>query len=268
MSRIQVLSVTILIGLLACWVYSLIGHYDVVLDVDTSRANAAPSGHLWLGADDSGRDVFRRLIKGTEAFVGPGLLACATAALIAVPLGAWAGWVGGWTGEIIRFLFTSIAALPRFVLVLLVCSIYGTDGQTLGLAAGLAYAPALSEAIYTRVSSFGHAGFVMAGKAHGLTTARILGKHILWVNAKALIARHLLYLFGYFLLVETTLSFLGDFGVQEPLPSWGNMISRDALQGGMTDLNIWASAAPIAAIWITTLACAQLAQSLGEVDDG
>ena len=87
------------------------------------------------------------------------------------------------------------------------------------------------------------------------------------MNAKALIARHLLQLFGYFLLVETTLSFLGDFGVQEPHPSWGNMISRDALQGGMTDLNLWASAAPILAIWITIMSCAQLGQSFEEVND-
>ncbi|MEC7240571.1 MAG: ABC transporter permease [Myxococcota bacterium] len=267
MKRTQALSTAFLIALLAAWVVSLIGHYDVVLDVDPNRTNAGPSSQLWLGADDSGRDVFQRLMKSTEAFVGPGLLACFVAALLAVPLGAWAGWTGGWLGESIRFLFTSVAALPRFVLVLLVCSIYGTGGVTLGVAAGLAYAPALSEAIYDRVSRFRRAGFVMAAQAHGLTTKRILGWHIRWVNARALIGGHLLQLFGYFLLVETTLSFLGDFGVQEPMPSWGNMISRDALQGGVNDLNLWATAAPVVAIWLTVWACAKLAQSLDEVDD-
>ena len=267
MMRLRTLSTLVLLGLLACWAFSLFGNYDVVLDVDPSRANAPPSSELWLGADDSGRSVLQRLIKGTEAFVGPGLLACLLAFTLAVPLGSLAGWTGGWTGESIRFIFTSVAALPRFVLVLLVCSVYGTDGVTLGLAAGLAYTPALSEAIYSRVSAFRSAGFVMAARAHGLTKTRILAWHILWVNAKALIARHLLQLFGYFLLVETTLSFLGDFGVQEPLPSWGNMISRDALQGGVTELNVWASAGPILAICVTILACTQLAQSLDEVDD-
>ena len=262
------LGMVVLMLLLGTWSMSLLMNYDVVLDVDPSRANLGLSVDHWLGTDDSGRDVLKRLIKGTEAFVGPGLLACFVAALIAIPGGAWAGWVGGWKAEAIRFVFTVLASLPRFVLVLLICSIYGTDGSTLGIAAGAAYAPALSEAVYNRVSSFRAAGFVMAAKAHGLTTSRILGWHILWVNGRALIAKNLLQLFSYFLLIETTLSFLGDFGVQEPLPSWGNMISRDALQGGVTGLNLWATLAPILAIWIAILGCTLLAQSLKEADNG
>jgi peptide/nickel transport system permease protein len=236
----------------------------VVTDVNVGRANQGPTGEHWLGTDDHGRDVGWRMLTATEAFVGPGLLACLLAFLLAVPAGAWAGWKGGWVAEGIRFLFTVLASLPRFVFVLLVCSIYGTDSWILGIAAGLAYAPALSEAVYSKVSEFRQAGFVLAGKAHGLSASRILGRHILWVNCRGLILRHMLQLFAYFLLVETTLSCLGDFGVQEPLPSWGNMIGIGSLQFGDTDVNSWATWAPVVAIWLSILACVLLAESTEE----
>jgi peptide/nickel transport system permease protein len=256
----------ILLALGAAWVFSLVSSYDVIADVDVTRMKQGPSAAHWLGTDDMGRDVGRRLLSATEAFVGPGLLACFLAFLLAVPGGAWAGWKGGWTAEGIRFLFTVLASLPRFVFVLLVCSIYGTDPWTLGIAAGIAYAPSLSEAVYAKVSAFRQAGFVLAGKAHGLSTARILGKHILWVNARGLIARHLLQLFAFFLLVETTLSCLGDFGIQEPAASWGNMIQI----GGFGDKvsNPWATWGPVLAIWLAMLGCVLLADTFDESDHG
>ena len=258
----------LLLALGAAWLLSLLGGYDVVIDVDVSRANQGPSAAHWLGTDDLGRDVGWRMLKATEAFVGPGLLACFLSFLLAVPGGAWAGWKGGWVAEGIRFLFTVLASLPRFVFVLLVCSIYGTDSWTLGVAAGIAYAPALSEAVYAKVSEFRQAGFVLAARAHGLSTPRILGIHILWVNCRGLVLRHLLQLFAFFLLLETTLSCLGDFGVQEPMPSWGNMIGIGRLQFGESNANALATWAPVAAIWLSILGCVLIAEASGEDQHG
>jgi len=256
----------LLLTLGAAWVFSLVSGYDVIGDVDVTRMKQGPSPAHWLGTDDLGRDVAWRVLSATEAFVGPGLLACLLAFFMAVPGGAWAGWKGGWIAEGIRFFFTVLASLPRFVFVLLVCSIYGTGPWTLGIAAGIAYAPSLSEAVYAKVSAFRQAGFVLAGKAHGLSTPRILGKHILWVNCRGLVVRHLLQLFAFFLLVETTLSCLGNFGIQEPAASWGNMIEIG--QFGESGGNPWATWAPIIAIWICMLGCVLLAEGFQEERHG
>ncbi len=91
---------------------------------------------------------------------------------------------------------------------------------------GLAYVPVLALAIYQKVGAFQREQFVEAARAHGLSDARILGYHILWANCAPVLARHFFYLFGYFVLVETSLSFLGgNYGVPAAVPSWGNLVT-------------------------------------------
>ena len=288
---------TILALLSIAWVCS---HFVAATPAltDTAQLNLHPSSTHLLGTDIHGRDVLTRILVATQAFVGPGLLACLTAMFLAVPLAGFAGWKGGMTADAIRFVFTIFAAFPRFVLVLLVCAVYGNTPFNLGLAAGLAYAPSLGEAIFARVSEFRSAGFVLAARAHGLSPFRILGFHILWLNARRLIFRHLLQLFAFFLIVETTLSCLGGFGTQEPAPSWGNMIASeehndDALTivephletattkspvtssgffedtdadsfSAHPEYNPWAAWGPLGAIWLTLLGCLLVAESLEE----
>lgn len=242
-------------------VVSGLSGYDVVADVDIGRASLAPGAEHWLGTDHLGRDVLWRLITASEAFFGPGLLAAAVALGLGVPGGALAGWLGGAGAGVIRYLFTVISALPRFVLVLLVCAIYGNDVGVIALVAGAAYAPVVGEAVYERISHFRGAGFVLAAEAHGVHPARILGYHLLWVNCRRLVARHALQLFAFFLLLETTLSYIGGFGVEEPDPSWGNMI---AFEWAIRDGNLWATAAPMLAIWGVILAAMLVGEALSE----
>ncbi len=266
-ARLAGTAVLVLVGLV--WMVSLLSSYDVVADVDPARMSAHPSAAHWLGTDHLGRDVAWRLVTACEVFVGPGLFACALALVLGVPAGAWAGWAGGWSAELVRYGFTVVASLPRFVLVLLVCAIYGASVWILAAAAAIAYSPAVAEAVYGRVTTFRRREFVLAAEAHGVHWTRILGWHLLWVNARTLIARHALQLFAYFLLVETTLSYIGaleagaGFGVPEPTPSWGNMI---AFEWGVRDGNLWATWGPALAIWIVILGALLLGDGLAEQD--
>jgi peptide/nickel transport system permease protein len=261
---------TVIALVLLAWVVSLASGYDVVADVDPKRMSLSPEADHWLGTDHLGRDVAWRLVTASQVFVGPGLFACVLALLLGVPAGAWAGWSGGMSAEVVRYLFTVIASLPRFVLVLLVCAIYGSSVWTLAAAAAVAYSPAIAEAVYARVAMFRIREFVLAAEAHGVHWARILGWHVLWVNGRLLIARHALQLFAYFLLIETTLSYIGaleagaGFGVPEPNPSWGNMI---AFEWGVRDGNVWATWAPALAIWIVILGALLLANGLAEAEN-
>lgn len=203
----------------------LIG-YDVVASVDPTRAFAPPSAAHWLGTDHLGRDIGWRLFLASRHFVLPGLLACLVCVGLAVPLGALSGYVGGRVAGAVRFGFTVLDSLPRFVFVLLVLAIYGNDPVVLALAAGVAYAPTLGEAVHERLESLRSAEYVAANRAHGVPVWRLIGVHLLWAACRRLIARHLLGLFGFFLVLETTLSYLG-FGVEQPQPSWGNMLAFD-----------------------------------------
>lgn len=252
----------ILVAVVLASVAAPIAGYDVVGDVDPSRAFASPSPAHWLGTDHLGRDLGWRLLLASRAFVGPGLLACVTTFALALPLGAASGWFGGLPARVIRYGFTVISSLPRFVLVLLVLSIYGNGATVLAIAAGCAYAPTLGEAIHERIEGLRSADFIAAHRAHGVPEWRLLGVHLLWGACRRVIARHLLTLFAFFLVLETTLSYLG-FGVQQPYPSWGNMLAFDLdhAQAGWLPL-----LAPAGSIWAVIAALTWVRRGLEEGD--
>ncbi|MFT5686887.1 MAG: peptide/nickel transport system permease protein [Myxococcota bacterium] len=259
------LPLLVVVGLLGLWLLSLIAGYDVVADVQPDRAGLSVSAAHWLGCDHLGRDVLWRMVTASEAFVGPGLLSCLACLLLGGTLGGLSGWLGGAPSQVLRYLFSVVASLPRFVLVLLICAIYGDSPVVLALAAGLAYTPTLGEAISGRIEQLRRSEFVEAAQAHGMSDAAVLLRELLWSNCRALIGRHLLYLFGYFLVLETTLSYIGGFGVEEPQPSWGNML---AFEFGIQDGNLLAWLAPATAIWLTVLATTLAAGQLEEVGHG
>ncbi len=256
----------VLLGaVLVAWLVALVAPYDVVADVDPARASlGAGAAHL-LGTDHMGRDVAWRLLLGSRAFVGPGLAAALIAGVLGGVGGALAGWFGGPVAAAVRYGTTVVASVPRFVLVLLAGSIFGADAAVLAVATGVACAPALADALHARIEDLRRAEFVLALRAHGVPEGRILWWHLVWVNGRGVCARNLLSAFGFFLVVETTLSYLGGFGVQEPTPSWGNML---AFEFGIPDGNPLAWIAPAAAIWAGILGTALLGQDLGLREGG
>lgn len=254
------LGAALLGGVALAWLLALVLPYDLVTDVDPARASLGPTAAHWLGTDHLGRDVLHRLLLGSHAFVGPGLLAAFTAGLLGGLGGTLAGWHGGPAALALRYAATVVASIPRFVLVLLAGAIFGADTTILALATGVACAPALVDALHARLEALRRAEFVLALRAHGVPDRRILLHHLVWVNGRGLVARELLSTFGFFLVVETTLSYFGGFGVQEPAPSWGNML---AFEFGISDGNPLAWLAPAAATWAAILGTALVGQALG-----
>ncbi len=232
------------------------------MDVDVDHAGLGPSATAWLGTDHLGRDVFWRLTYGCRAFTAPGTIAMSVALALGLPIGALSGWRASPTSAGLRFISDALASVPRLVFVLLVSTVFGSGLVVLGVAAGLAFVPTLAEAIRDRVTQLRLQGHVESWQAHGLTDARILWVHLVAVGCGRLIARRLLELFAFVLVLETTLSYIGMFGVQEPTPSWGNMLAFD--WGRASHLVPWL--APALAIWITLAATARLAELFAEDD--
>ena len=242
---------TIILGIiLVLFIFSYSSNYEMIADVHPELASLGPGADRWLGTDPLGRDVAWRLVFATRAFVLPGALAALTAALLGVPMGALAAWLGGPAASALRLVLGSVAAIPRFALLLVICSIYGDYPGVLGLACGLAAAPALAEAVYSRVGALVRAELVIALRAHGLSNAVILGRHLLWLNCRVLVGRGLLEVFAFTIASEATLSYIGGYGVSEPNPSWGNML---AFEFGIHDGNPLAVLAPAAALWLGVL---------------
>ena len=235
--------------------------------------NCAEAPGYLLGTDLNARPLALTLVEATEAFFVPALLCCALAIFFGTLLGALAGYFrGGLLEGGIKLFLTVVASYPRLILVIVavgifVSSLHDPGGHLelrLGMIAvflGFSYVPALAFAIYQKVGAFQREQFVEAARAHGLSHARILGYHILWANCAPVVARHFFYLFGYFILVETSLSFLGGhYGVPSSVPSWGNLVT------GCDKGSLMAPAfvAPAACIVISILGLTLLGDAIGD----
>ena len=233
---------------------------------------AAAPGYL-LGTDLNARPLALTLVEATEAFFVPALLSCAIAIFFGTLLGALAGYFRGGVLEAgIKLGLTVVASYPRLILVIVAVGVFVSTLHNPGghlrlrlamIAAflGSAYVPVLAFAIYQKVGAFQREQFVEAARAHGLSHARILGYHILWANCTPVIVRHFFYLFGYFILVETSLSFLGGhYGVPGSVPSWGNLVTGCDLGS----LAAPAFVAPAACIVASILGLTLLGDAVGE----
>ena len=226
-------------------------------NTDPSIANLSPQMGHWLGTDHLGRDVLWRLIFATRAFVAPGLLAIAIALFCAVPLGLVSGFYGGLWNSLFSVVYGSISAIPRFVLIVLVMSTVGATPWVLAVSAGVAYSPALAEAVRGHVESQTVLPWVRAHLAWGFRPAVVALRFVLWGSCRPLIYAHLASVFSFVLVVESTLSYLGHYGVQEPTPSLGNMITFEL---GRTYSNPFALIMPILALWLLVVAARRVAQ--------
>lgn len=192
------------------------------------EAEDAPRLHL-LGTDSLGRDRFSRLLIAARfsLVVGPlgTLLACA----LGVVLGCMAGYAGRVVDSVLMRAADAMMSLPVLVLILAARAAFPLELPperaivlmvTIFVAVGWAEMARLTRGL---VVALREREFVLAARAIGLTKARILFRHILPNAMEPLIVQATILL-PTFLLTETALSFLG-VGLQEPEPSWGNMLA-------------------------------------------
>ena len=236
----------LLVGLVA----PMLG-YPVGADVDPARAGLG-LGHGWgLGTDHLGRDVLARLALGTSAFVLPALLASCVAIGIGVPIGLMRSARPGLVADLLRLPIQAMEAVPPLVLVVLVLAVWGNTMPHLAWAAGIALAPRVQEAVYLQLQTLQRNAYVRAMRAHGVPELELWVGHLLIGAAGPAMLRELLRGLGFVLVIECTLSYLGGLGVQEPWPSWGNMLVFE--WGRSWGAGVWA---PVAALSLTLWACA------------
>ncbi len=231
--------------------------------IQMERLNAPPSldGH-WLGTDFMGRDILSRLILGIQAYFLPGLLAIAIALVLGSACGVISGYWGGHGDTLITYLTNLVDSFPRLVLILLMIAAFKPDIYIIMAVVGLTHVPAVTSLIKSKVTFLKQQNFIEAAVALGLTNRVIILKHILWHNCRTLLIIQATLGMAEAILIETSLSYLG-FGVQEPIPSWGNMVQAGAnylLQG-----QFWPSTAPAMAILFTILGFHLLGDGLNNI---
>ncbi|MBK0329760.1 ABC transporter permease [Rhodobacteraceae bacterium F11138] len=188
-----------------------------------NRFGDATAAHP-LGTDMFGRDILSRLMRGAWVSVSIGLGTLVLPVLVGTLLGAAAGFFRGWFDRLLMMVLDALMAFPGLLLALGLMAIIGANRWGVILALSLAYLPAVTRVVRGSVLSIGQSEFVEASTSMGNSRLYTLMVHVLPNCAAPLIVLSTL-MFGWVLLAESALSFLG-LGVPPPEPSWGNMLAE------------------------------------------
>jgi len=195
------------------------------------------AGHL-LGGDANGRDLLSRIIYGTRSSFAVGFGAVAFGLVIGGFLGLVTGFFRGRVDGIITPLMSVLLAIPQFVLALSLVTVLASgdnvsSSQRIGvviLGLGLVSIPILGRITRANTLSWSEREFVLASRAMGAKSWRIMFREVLPNVLPAMLSISLLGV-GIAIVAEGGLSLFG-VGVQLPTPSWGNIIAenRDQLR--------------------------------------
>lgn len=229
---------------------------------DATALKSQPSDLHKLGTDDTGRDVFARIIHGCAVAVLVGVIAMGIASFIGITLGVTAGYFGGWVDLVLSRFTEIIMCFPTFFVIIAVISFLEKSILNIMLVIGLFGWTGIYRLIRGEVLKCKSLDYVMAAKALGVPTRRIMFRQIL-PNAVAPVFVSVAFGIAGAVLTETSLSFLG-FG-DTSMPSWGEIVSqgRQYVTHGLTYLVIW----PGLTIFITLTAFNLFGQGLRDAMD-
>jgi peptide/nickel transport system permease protein len=202
-----------------------------------------------LGTDQLGRDVLSRLIFGARISMIVSIMAVAFAGIVGTTLGIIAGYLGGWTDQVIMRLTDAWLALPALTFAIFLAAIVGPSMWNIVIILGITYWTRYARVIRGEVLSLKEREFVRLAVVAGCSKSTIMRRHILPNIVNSAIVLGTLEI-GVVIIAEATLSFLG-VGVPPPQPSWGLMLS-DGKQGLMVGY-WWLTVFPGCAIMLMVL---------------
>ncbi|SDY15926.1 peptide/nickel transport system permease protein [Evansella caseinilytica] len=191
--------------------------------MDAANALAAPgtNGHL-LGTDNYGRDLFSRIVYGTQISIVVGLLSVGFGAVAGTLLGLVAGYYGGKLDGVIMRIMDGLFAFPFILLAITLMTALGNGLTNVIIAIGVASIPGFARLVRGQVLSVKEEEFVEVARSIGSPNVRIIFTNILPNCMAPIIVYGTMSIAGA-ILSEAALSFLG-LGVQPPTPTWGNIL--------------------------------------------
>ncbi|HKP16159.1 MAG TPA: ABC transporter permease [Gemmatimonadaceae bacterium] len=263
-SRTRIALVVLLLVTLGAILAPLLAPYDPTAHLDIEHLNSQPpSAAHPFGTDPYSRDVLSRLIYGSRVSLAVGLGSVALAMTFGIAVGIAAGYLGGAVDAVLMRLVDAAISVPRLLVLIMVVSLWGRlDLVPLTLLmAGTGWF-AVSRLVRAETLALRDREFVLAARALGVPTPRVLVRHVLPnVIAPALVAAALSI--ANVILLEAALSYLG-VGISTPTASWGAIIQDGAER--VAEL-WWLTLFPGLAILVTVFACNALGDALRDAFD-
>ncbi|SDG75388.1 ABC transporter permease subunit [Pelagibacterium luteolum] len=229
-------SVISLVVLILVALFAFTGHFFAVwsnAEIDWSvlgnvRVAGAPSletGHFF-GTDDLGRDLYSRVVQGSQISLMVGLVGAGIAVIVGTLYGAVAGYFGGRVDSIMMRFVDIMLSIPYMFVLILLLVVFGRSISMLFVGIGLISWLDMSRIVRGQTLSLKEKEFVEAARAGGAGHFTIILRHII-PNLLGIVVVYATLLVPQMILTESFISFLG-LGVQEPLTSWGALISQGA----------------------------------------
>jgi oligopeptide transport system permease protein len=190
---------------------------------------APDGGFSWahpMGTDAAGRDMLARVLQGGRISLMVGVISTFVSIIIGVTWGATAGYLGGKVDDLLMRVVDVLYAIPYMMIVIVLLAFFGGRGplQQIFLLFGALGAVSwltMARIVRGQVISLKNQEYVLAARATGVSTPKIIFRHIV-PNALGPVIVYATLTIPSVMLQEAFLSFLG-LGVQAPYASWGSL---------------------------------------------
>ncbi|MGD8474451.1 MAG: ABC transporter permease [Anaerolineae bacterium] len=190
-----------------------------------------PSLQHPFGTDALGRDLFTRCLYGGRISLMVGFLVVLITLAVGIPVGAVAGFMGGWIDNVLMRITDAALSMPALMVLILLSAILRevdipfferNNVLTIAMVIGALSWMTVARLVRASFLTIKELDFITAARCVGTSRLRIMGRHIL-PNAIGPIIVEATLEMGWAIMEEAGLSFLG-FGIQPPTPSWGNLL--------------------------------------------
>ncbi|HLR05824.1 MAG TPA: ABC transporter permease [Pyrinomonadaceae bacterium] len=213
--------------------------YDVIPKDTRLNKSFAPfrspeGGFSWthpMGTDNAGRDILARVLSGGQISLMVALIATLVSLVIGVSYGAIAGYVGGRIDDVMMRVVDVLYSLPYVIIVIVLLALLPARTPTgqlaeLFFALGAVSWLTMARIVRGQVMSLKHQDFILAARATGVSTPKIIFRHLV-PNALGPVIVYATLTIPSVMLSEAFLSFLG-LGVRPPRVSWGSLAADGA----------------------------------------
>ncbi len=199
--------------------------WSVLGQTKTLGAPSLDSGHFF-GTDEVGRDLYSRVIQGTQISIIVGIVGSAIAVVVGTLYGATSGYFGGRVDSLMMRFVDILYSIPYMFILILMLVVFGRSFLMLFVGIGLISWLGMARVVRGQTLSLKNKEFVEAAIASGVKPYGIIVRHIV-PNLLGIVAVYATLLIPEMILLESFISFLG-LGIQEPNTSLGALISEGA----------------------------------------
>lgn len=215
-----VLSGIVLLVALLPWLFTSLSP----ISIDISAAMQPPSAAHWFGTDDTGRDIYARVIYGARVTLGLVAGSLALSALVGGLAGLAAGFFKRGLDMLAGRAVDVILSFPPIILGVMITGILGPGTVNLVLALSVVHLPVFFRIARSGAMAEAQRNYVEAARSLGYSETRILVRHVLR-NVLPLVIVQYMIMFPLALQIQAALGFLG-LGVQPPTPDWGGILEQ------------------------------------------